>query len=165
MFKVGDYVVYANNGVCKVDDINSIQATGVPKERLYYILTSVYISGSKVFTPVDNDNVIMRGIISKKEANLLIEDIENIEILPVKNEKNREFIYKESMKTCECKELMRIIKTVYNVKETRHAEGKKLAVSDEKYLKLAQDSLYGELAIPLEINKEEVEELVLFRIN
>ena len=44
------------------------------------------------------------------------------------------------------------------------AEGKKITSGDEKYLHLAQEYLYGELAIPLEMEKNEVEAFICARV-
>jgi len=43
-------------------------------------------------------------------------------------------------------------------------EGKKVTAVDEKYFHLAENSLYGELAIPLEMTKEEVKKYVVERV-
>ena len=42
--------------------------------------------------------------------------------------------------------------------------GKKLASVDERYLKMAEDSLYGELAVALDIEKDEVEKFIASHI-
>ena len=49
-------------------------------------------------------------------------------------------------------------------KQKRIADGKKVTMSDKRYLQLAQESLYGELAISLNRNKEDVEEDVVERL-
>lgn len=63
-----------------------------------------------------------------------------------------------------CKECIRIIKTLYKKRQTRVAEGKKITSGDERYLHLAQEYLYGELAIPLEMEKNEVEAFISARV-
>ena len=73
--------------------------------------------------------------------------------------------YKEALKSCDCREWMRIINTVYKRKEERQAQGKKMSACDERYLKQAQDSLFGEFAISLRIEKNEVEDYMEQRSN
>ena len=73
--------------------------------------------------------------------------------------------YKEALKSCDCREWMRIINTVYKRKEERQAQGKKMSACDERYLKQAQDSLFGEFAISLRIEKNEVEDYMMQRTN
>ena len=50
-------------------------------------------------------------------------------------------------------------------KVKRLAEGKKITVSDERFFKLAEDSLYGELAISLGLEKDKVRDYVTERID
>ncbi len=160
MFEVGDYIVYSSKGVCKVEDIGTIDMDGISKERLYYTLTPVYDKGGHVFTPVDNNKVVRRPVISREEAEELIEGIEEIEALGIKDDRKREAEYKEALKKCDTKEWIRILKMLYARRDKRIAEGKKMTSSDEKYLNLAKESLDGELAIALKISREEVDEYI-----
>lgn len=164
MFKLGDYIVYGTNGVCTVDEIGTIDFQENKKFRLYYTLTPVYAKGSKLFTPVDNDKVIMRPIISKEEAEALVNNITNIETSWYTEERKCVEGYKSALKSCDCRELIKIIKILYLSKQSKLAEGKKVTASDEKYFLLAKDSLYGELAIVLGIQKEKVEGYITERI-
>ncbi|MFA9462654.1 MAG: CarD family transcriptional regulator [Velocimicrobium sp.] len=164
MFEVGDYIIYGNNGVCKVDKIGTMDVSGTPKGRLYYTLSPVYAKGSTVFTPVDNKKVMMRPVISKEEAWKLIDDMNNIDTLWISDERRREECYKDALKSCDAREWIKIIKTLYIRKKSRVAEGKKVTTSDQKYLRMAEDSLFGELAIPLEMDKSKVEDFIATRV-
>lgn len=44
------------------------------------------------------------------------------------------------------------------------SQGKKLTFTDEKYLGIAQDFLYGELSIALDMDRDEIENLVVERL-
>ena len=46
----------------------------------------------------------------------------------------------------------------------RTAEGKKVTASDSKYFHLAEESLCGELAISLDMNKDEVKDYLKDKI-
>ena len=165
MFQTDDYMIYGNSGVCQVESVGTIDTIpGIPKDKIYYTLKPLYIKGSTIYTPVDNRKVLIRPLISKEEAMQLIDGIEEIETLWISNEKQREEVYKEELATCDCKELIKIIKTVYQRMQERLAEGKKITNSDRKYFKIAQDSLYGELAIVLDMEKEKVEEFITERM-
>lgn len=157
MYEVGDYIVYGNTGVCQVESVGPMSMQGMDSKRIYYILAPVYSKGSKIFTPVDNDKVIMRPVLTKEETEVLLEEITDIVPLNIKEEKQREYAYRDSIHTCEPREMVRIIKTIYQRKEDRLATGKKLVASDERFLHMAEENLYGELSIPLGIDKSEVE--------
>ena len=156
MFKVGDLIVYGNTGVCTVEKIGKPELAGVSDDKDYYTLLPYYARNSRIFTPCDNDKVVMRPVMSKKEAEKLIKDIPNIELLIITDEKKREDRYKETMKTCDCREFVSILKTIYIRKKTRLAEGKKVTASDERYFNMAEDKLFGELAIALGVEKSQI---------
>lgn len=165
MFKVGEYIVYGMNGVCRVEEIGPMTLSGIENDKEYYTLLPLYTKGSMVYTPVDNQKVVMRPIISKQEACSLIDEMKEMQPLEAADDKRRELAYKEALKSCDCRELIRIINTALKRKEERQAQGKKMSACDERYLKQAQDSLYGEFAISLKMEKNEVEEYIVHRIS
>jgi len=164
MFEKGEYVVYGTSGVCKVEDITTMNLEGISKEKLFYILSPLGQSGGRIFTPVDNQKTLMRPILSLEEARDLIKDIPQIEGLWIVNDKQREETYRKCMRDCDCRGWIKIIKTLYLRKIERTAQGKKVTATDEKYLKLAENHLYSELSIPLEIPKERMEAYITEQI-
>ena len=164
MFKKGDYIVHGSNGVCQVEDITNLDIPGVDKNRLYYVLCPVNSRGSRMYSPIDNSKVVVRGILSKDEAMDLIDDIPNIEQFVIANDKQKEAQYKEAIRTCDCRNLVRIIKTLYIHRQERFAEGKKSTNIDEKYFHMAEDNLYSELAISMGREKEGIEEFIAERM-
>ena len=110
MFEKGDYIVYGATGICQVKEIGTLSMKAADKDRLYYTLEPLNSKGSSVYTPVDNTKVVIRRILSKKEAEQLICDIPHIEALWVENDKQREQVYRESARKCDCREWIRIIK-------------------------------------------------------
>lgn len=164
MFKKGQYIVYGNSGVCQVEDIVTMNMTGITKDRLFYVLIPSSQKGGKIFTPVDNEKIGMRPVMTQEEAIRLIDGILDIEEFWVSNEKQREAQYKECIKSCDCREWVRIIKTLYLRKAARNAQGKKITSVDQKYLQMAEDFLYSELEIPLGIPKSKMEAYIGKRI-
>lgn len=163
MFKVGEYIVYGMNGVCRVEDIGVMDLNGVDSDKEYYTLAPLYTKGSKVYTPVDNQKVVMRLVVSKEKAYELIDNMQSVNEIEVEDDKRRELAYKDAIKSCECVEWIRIMNTVTKRKQERIAQGKKMSACDERYLKAAQDHLYGELAISLGLEKAEVGEYIEHR--
>ena len=161
MFNIGDWVIYGGKGVCKVIDIGKLETMSVARDRIYYTLEPAHFSESRVFTPVDNSKVVIRQVITKEEAVALIDQISQIETLWITDEKRRESEYKEALKTCDCIEFVKIIKTIYQRKQTRLEVGKKMTASDEKYFRIAEDLLYSELAIALEMEQDKVKSYIL----
>lgn len=82
------------------------------------------------------------------------------EPLVIEDERRREEIYREVLRECDCSICIRLIKTLYYRQSRRIESGKKAAAVDERYLKLAEDSLFGELAVALHQEKEKVAEIM-----
>ena len=127
---------------------------GVPRDRLYYVLQPDGKTEGTVYTPVDNMKLVLRPVMTREEAEKLISDIPEIDTLLIENDKVRETRYKECLKSCNSRELVRIIKTIYYRRRDRLACGKKATAMDERYMKMAEDNLYSELSLLLNIPKE-----------
>ena len=85
MFEKGSYVIYGGTGVCEVVDVTTMDIDGIPKDRLYYVLKPNEQKSGKIYTPVENQKAVLRRIISREEADALIDDIPNIEDVWVPN--------------------------------------------------------------------------------
>ncbi len=160
MFEVGEFIMCGGHGVCRVTAITGNPIDKLDKKRKYYILEPVFEKGSTIYTPVDNEKVIMRRIMTKKDAKTLIGNIPEIETVWIQEEKTREQMYKEAIRTYDCHSLVRIIKTLYLRRKDRVQQGKKVLSSDEHYLKKAEELLYSEMSIALAIPKEKVESYI-----
>ncbi len=165
VFEIGEYVVCGNKGVCVVEDVTKLNISDVDKEREYYILKPLYMAGSTVYVPVDSSEKSMRRVLKRDEAQELIKGIPDIPLLVITNEKLSEQMYRECIKTNDCQELIKIIKTIYMRKQKRIQAGRKVTAVDAKYFHMAEDSLYGELAVALEMPKDEVESYITREMN
>lgn len=164
MFEVGEFIMCGGHGVCRVSAITGNPIDKLDKKRKYYILEPVFEKGSTIYTPVDNEKVVMRRIMSKKDAKALISEIPEIETVWIQEEKTREQMYKEAIKTYDCHSLVRIIKTLYLRRKDRVQQGKKVLSSDEHYLKKAEELLYSEMSLALSIPREKVEKYISVEI-
>ena len=157
MFEKGQLIMCGGHGVCRVVNVIGNPIDRLDKVRKYYVLEPVFEKGSTVYTPVDNDKVIMRRILNKEEAEELVGRIAEIDTVWIREEKGREQMYKEAIRTYDCQSLVQIIKTLYLRRQSRLKEGKKVLSSDEQYLHKAEELLYSEMSLALSIPKDEVE--------
>ena len=156
MFEVGEYVVYGTKGVCQIEDITHVDIPGASKDRLYYVMRQMEDGTGKIYVPIDNEKIVMRKVITREAAQELIKRMPDIEQMWVDDDKRREAMYKEAIRTCDYNEWVSMIKTLYFRKKERTAQGKKITALDEKYLKAAENELYSELSLTLGIPKPEV---------
>lgn len=154
MFKIGEYVVYGNKGVCQIKDVGPISMPGVSKDKKYYTLDQIFLRGSTIFTPVDSDK--LRKVMSKEEAEALLLDVADMSPEWVKDDKARERQFTETLRAAESRSLCEMLIVLYNRREERIASGKKATTTDERYFHAAEDILYGELTVALDLKRDEV---------
>lgn len=154
MYQVGELVQYGTSGICRVEEI----VQGVPwlqKDTECYLLVPVSKKEEKIYTPVDNDKVKMRRILSGEEVAELMEKVSEIEGPAILNEKQCESIYREELYSVDCSRWLGLLKTLYARKAARTAAGKKVTATDERYLKSVEERIKEELN--LVIGKEKTE--------
>ena len=157
MFGIGDYVICGNKGVCEVENITTLNISGVDRGREYYILKPLYMSGRTVYLPVDSPKESMRKVLRREEAEKLIEAIPEIPL--------SEQAYKDCIRTNDCEDLVKLLKTIYTRKQKRIKAGRKVTAVDAKYFHMAEENLYGELAVSLNISRKEVEGYIVEAID
>lgn len=163
MYQIGDYIVYANSGVCKVQAVGRLEIEGIPKEKNYYTLCPIY-GMETIYAPVET-KAYMRPVLSQSEAERLIGQIPAIQegTLESGNLQMQELSYRKYFQEHDCRDLIRLIKAIRHRSACAKESGKKLGKMDEKYQKLSEDLLYGELAVSLHIPREDVEEYIMQR--
>ena len=159
MHKVDDYVMYKKD-VCKIREIRKNKING----NEYYILVPVDDDSLVIEAPVDNRMGFIREIISKKDAEKLIEVIPNIEPVNVISNAYIDKVYKELLYKGTYEDLIRIIKTAYLRNDERAKNKKKLSDKDSTYFNKAEKYLYNELSISLGMNYNETKEYVINKV-
>lgn len=156
MFEKGEYIIYGRSGICKIEDISHLSISGADKQRLYYVLAPLNTRGSRVYFPVDKKDANARRLISEQEAWALLDEMRDIPEIGIPNEKLREDAYRQALNSCDYRQWAAIIKTLYQRKQMRISRGKKMGTTDERYMKLAEDALYSELAFVMGKDRAEM---------
>ena len=156
MYQAGDLIIYSSEGACRVESVGPIDLSGADRDKLYYTIQPLYREG-KIFVPVDT-GVFMRPVITRQEAQDLIRRIPDIEgeVYENRNLRMLNEHYQALLQTHDCEDMLQLIKAVYLKQKGNEAAGKKPGLVDERYMKRAEDILYGELAVALDIPKDGV---------
>ena len=156
MHKIGEVILYGTDGVCRINEITE-KKFGKETSK-YYVLQSVYRESSLIYVPVGNEKLEskMRTILSKKEVDSIIESMPDEENIWIENEPMRKVRYKEIITGGDRRELVRMIKTLYEHRTQQERSGKKMHISDERFLKDAEKILYDEIAHVLCIRPDQV---------
>ena len=158
MFEIGDYVLNATNGICKISEIVELDMSGDKQLKSYFLLRPVEEENDRVYIPVDNADKRIRKVITQDEAQA--DRVPEIEALAVNNEKERETRYKEAVRSCEPDSVISLLKCLHIRNEQRAQAGKKSTAVDERYGKMAEHNLNAELAFVLEKDKQEIKDII-----
>lgn len=158
MYKIGDVLIYGMTGPCKVAEIAAKSLPGEQEKQLYYRLVPLYQPQCTIHTPVNNQKVAIRPVISKEEAERLIDLIPSIQAEPFHNKANNELTqhYTAALKNHNCEDLVELTMSIYAKKQEVEGSKRKFGVVDERFLRQAEDLLFGELAVALDLDKGKV---------
>lgn len=165
MYQPGDLILYGGTGVCRVTEIVAKRFGRNEPEKLYYVLTPLYQSGT-ITTPVDNGKVFTRPVISREEAISLIDCIPELHVEAYHNQnlQQLENHYRTEMESHDCLDLLRLTMSTYQKKEERERAKLKFGAVDRRYMERAEDLLFGELAVALDIARENVQSFIEDRL-
>lgn len=157
MFQPGEKIIYSNSGVCTVEDIAVPPFAGKDeKDRLYYKLRPLG-STETIYVPVDT-TVFMRPIMTRAEAEALIARMPAIpeELCTSHSITMLRQQYESILRDHSCETYVGLVKGIY----IKGHGGKKLGQTDQRYMKRAEDMLYGELAAALDMAPAEVPDYI-----
>lgn len=167
MFQPGELLIYGSTGVCQVLSIDQRQdyINGVRQTRTYYRLKPLY-QGGVIYTPVDNGKVVMRPVISREEAEALIDGIPALRpaACPATTTQALTQHYQASLRQNSCRGLLELTMAIHQKQCRAEARNRRLGMVDERFMKQAEQLLFGELAAALDIPYEEVQPYIAGRM-
>ena len=165
MYSIGDKIMYGGTGVCIVQEITSVKLSSLDQPRAYYVLKPLYQSGT-IQIPVDNTKVPIRPVMTRSEAEQLVDGMPFVtaSICYEKNLTALRNYYQQQLNTYDSRDLVRMAKSIYAKKKDAESRQKKIGMTDEKFLRRAEDLLFGELAVALDIGRDEVKDYISSRL-
>ncbi|WP_410771302.1 CarD family transcriptional regulator [Fontibacillus sp. BL9] len=166
MYRIGDLIHYGDTGVCRITEIKPLDISNSGDAKLYYILDPLF-EDCGISTPVENNKIFMRPIISKVEAERLIAKIPFIHVEAFYSREMRQLSdhYKKSLNSHICEDLIELTMSIYAKKQELGEQNRKIGSLDESVMKRAEDLLFGELSAALDIPKEKVPDYIASRVD
>ena len=165
MFQPGDLVVYGATGVCRVEEITCPTPTGPDRNRQFYLLKPLRQDGI-IYTPVDNQKIPIRAVISRETAEALIDLIPSIcaeaHYAPTLHALAQH--YQTTVRTHDCRDLLELMMSIYTKQRKAESQNRRLGIVDERFMKQAEKMLYGEFSAALGIPYEEVQPYIARRL-
>jgi CarD family transcriptional regulator len=116
---------------------------------------------------VDNDNVLMRHIITKEDADKLIDTIPEIKADAFYGSEVRQISehYESIIRTRDCAKLIELTMSIYEKKQYLATHNRKFGSQEEMFMKRAEEILYDEFAAALDIPRKHVKGYIEARVN
>lgn len=165
MFAVNDYVFYGSSGICKIVDIQTAPLDGMPKDREYYILHSVHDVNGVMYVPVDSDCIFLRALITRAEAENLLEQISQIAVIDEVNAKLLREKYNVAMRSHQPVEWVRVLKTVTMRMNEPRPVARRISETERSFAENARKYLYHELSLVLGVSLQEIQNAIVERIS
>ena len=156
MFKIGDYVSYRSEGVCKISDIRK-ENFGSSDGTTYYILAPVNDPKSTLFVPTDNERLIamMRPLLSAEEISALCEKLRSERMDWVEENRMRNNVFREILAEGDRRKLIVLLNTVTERIEAQIAMGKRALGTDQNAANRAIQLLLEEFSATTDLSSAE----------
>ena len=163
MYQTGDFVMYGNTGVCRVEEIGYPDAAS-DEDKLYYKMWPDY-DKEVIYISVDTGE-FMRPVMSRQDAEQLIDSIPDI---PDKVSDNHDMrMLSEQYRAClnarRNEDLIRLIKGVYQKRRRSLKAGRHMGQIDQQNMRRAEKRLDGELAVVLGMEYDEIQPYIHKRV-
>lgn len=155
MLKKGDYVNYAAQGICQIEDIRTMKFGSQSGRHQYYQLRPLEQDHTQVYVPVDNEKLVeqMRPILSPAEIDETIVSVKHEAMPWVPDRKQRSVQFQEILTRRDERELLMMVSCLY-LKSKETAKG--LSATDAQALKRAEDIIQREFSFALGISPQSV---------
>ncbi len=165
MYVQGDIIVYGTIGVCRIEGMVERNLPGTKEKAQYYLVSPIY-QKCNIYTPVEGGKVFMRPVITKDEAENLIDMIPSMQTEVLQGKRATELIdhYRTVLSAHDCQDLIQMTMSIYAKKQVAEQQNRRFGTVDEKYMKKAEELLFGELASALGIDISEVQDYISKRL-
>ena len=157
-YNVGQYVMYRNSMVCRVEAIGKLQFLQNSDGTYYTLKPSFTATDEKNYIPTTSEGCL-RAVITPDEANTYLDRLAKMDAKPYASNKKQQLAshYQELFSSDDLNERLLLLKEVSMKDKAEREKGKKLAATDEQYKKKIEQVLSEEFAVALERNSGIVE--------
>ncbi|MCH3986976.1 MAG: hypothetical protein LKG56_02320 [Lachnospiraceae bacterium] len=155
MFEIGDKVEYGVLGTCEITNIGKPEIKGI--DGTFYFLKPLYDDRGIIYCPVEN-KVPIRYVMSADEAEELMISASGCAKDEALNKRISPRDYETIVKSQDPKEIMHLIRHLYNIRNERARQVRRMKSADARMLTEAKKILYQELAAATGHSLEDVTE-------
>lgn len=166
MYQKNDLIVHQSAGVCRVKDTTMMAFSKGGEKQLYYVLEPLR-EGGVLYSPVNSDKVFLRRALTREQALALIDTIPSIDAQAFHTRSLQELSehYQQAIGSHDCADLVELLMSIWAKKQDVEENRRRLGQLDLRYMKQAEDLLYGELSCALDISPEDVQTFISQRLD
>lgn len=149
-YHIGQYVVYKNRGVCKIENVGNLQFLINNKEEYYTLRPPFTHCSERIYIPVNTD-VHMRNTITRNEAYQYLEKLKKMEVTPSHSAKTAWLTahYQELLFADDINKRLQLYKEICQKERSAEEKGKKLGETDRRFKGKVERLLSEEFAVAL----------------
>lgn len=155
-FEIGDIVLYAAHGCCRITEIEQ-RETGS-----YYVLRPISHEHSKFLVPMNNQELIerLRPLPTPKALNSSIDRAAQADTTWIEDVATRRDEAKQVLAEGDEYDVLMLLRNFKAHKKHANAQGKKLLTTDAAILRGAQDFVRDEFSVVLGVEPREIDALL-----
>ncbi len=156
MYQIGDTVRYGTEGVCSIAEIREMKV-GRDRSR-YYVLRPVFRPSATVYVPLDNERLVgrIRPALSRQQVEALLDGAGEPHLTWLEDPTERKNRFAALLCDGSSAELLDMARLLWNKRRQLSAVGRRMRASDEQLLREAEKLLTDELALALELPRQEI---------
>lgn len=149
MYQKNDIVIYHHTGACRITDISTLPHIN-NQEKQYYTLEPLFSAAQTIHVFI-HSQAFMRPLISIAEAKSCLQHIQELPntISMAKDAHQNAALYTKILETHDFEKCLQLVKTLYLKTQKLRKEGKPIPQTEQKFLKQAEEFVFGELAVVL----------------
>ncbi len=163
MFSNGEFVVYGSGEICRIEEVVERCFDGVHRNNYYKIVPEEY-RNSAYYVPVESAEKEIRRILTKEEVYEIIDSIPQAESVWYSDRNERKSYFESVLRSDDFTRLVGMIKAIYEERQKRSDDGRKLIAADERAFSAAEHIFHSEIAFVLGIPESEAGNYIRERI-
>ena len=156
MYQKGDYINYGGHGVCRIEDITSMNFGG-GAGKSYYVIQPIAPGSATIYFPVDSPKAVerMRPLLSKEEIDAIILSVKDEQMTWIADRKQRTAQFQQILSRRDERELLLLASCLHQ----RQME-KPLPSSEMDMLRRVEHIIEQEFAFTLDLHAQQIGEYI-----
>ncbi len=157
-FSIGQMVVHRRDGLAKIADTTLIS------DKEYFIVNTIRGSGENIYVPKERADSIIRHLLTKEEADELVEYMRTVGLDYNANTKQRRDSLKKRLSSGDVKDIGFLFKQLYLFK-TNEDGTIKFGPVDVDMLTYASENLLDELTVSYDMDRSDIQDFIYSKLS